>query len=114
MKAASYLFTSTKWWFVEAFAQDIIKLIDKNLSLERIYNIKQTTSREALESILEKLGEVTSESELDNARMEAANKVTIYYVQQRRTQIVNGRRRRISTKPQQRSWRSSLFCRCVH
>lgn len=64
----------SKWWFVEAFVQDIIKLIDKNLSLERIYNIKQTTSREALESILEKLGEVTSESELDNARMEAAKK----------------------------------------
>ena len=36
--------------------------------------MKQTTSREALESILEKLGEVTSESELDNARMEAAKK----------------------------------------
>ncbi len=68
----------SKWWFVEAFVQDIIKLIDKNLSLERIYNIKhdakQTPPRDALVSILEKLGEVTSDSELVNARKKAAKK----------------------------------------
>ena len=64
----------SKWWFVEAFAQDIIKLIDKNLSLESIYNIKQTTPRDTLVSILEKLGEVTSDTELVNARKKAAIK----------------------------------------
>lgn len=64
----------SKWWFVEEFVQDIIGLIDKNLLLERIYNIKQTTSRGSLESVLEKLWELTSDSELANARLIAAKK----------------------------------------
>jgi len=67
-----YVFS--KWWFVEVFIEDIIGLIDPNLSLERTYNIKLDGARECLHVILEEIWEITEKSEIEKAKRIAYKK----------------------------------------
>lgn len=58
----------SKWWFIELFLEHVIQLIDPNLSLERTYNIKLDGAKDNFHQILEKIGEATEPSSLEEAR----------------------------------------------
>jgi hypothetical protein len=62
----------SKWWFKEAFLEDIVRLLHPNLRIERIYNLKSKNKGNTINELLDDIGNVIAQDKLEAAEKEAA------------------------------------------
>lgn len=64
----------SKWWFKETFLEDIARLIHPSLRIKQIYNVKTPQKSNAIDYLLNDIGNIATKDKLDIAEEEASLK----------------------------------------